>query len=618
MTTTADRMQPTLAGFMKAVPAQPGGNTPWASIYGAGLREVIDRQARRAPRSLQIHLGPSELGAVCDRQVVGKMAGEPSTNNVKDPWPSIVGTAVHAWLADAFANENLLNGMVRWVPEVRVTPVLAHPGTADLYDAAECAVVDWKVLGPTSLAKVKSANGPPRKYVVQLLLYAMGWRNLGLEVRRVVLAALPRASATLHEMYCWERPHTASDDVLISEVLAETQLRAAIARRVMAREVRIEDVPVTPSDDCIWCFAGETEVVTRDGIKPIAELAGTSPELLVPTRTGQYHGLLTRGGFRQAPVRAFGEQPLWKITLGSRRAEKVIYATAEHRWLLTQRPSRANPGNKHGRVIRQVPAERAERTTRELKPGDRLRPLRAQLPAAGGAQLMPWAVAQGFVFGDGSRGNDSRPAYLPVYDNGKDEALLPFFPFAEPKQYEGVKIIYGLPRFWKDLPPIRESRTFLLSWLAGYFAADGDVTRAGQATLCSASEEAILFARDAAAVCGIGYSPPRSKMRLGRGKELTTLWSLNLRRRDLPPWFFLIKEHAIRAAAASEEEARGTYWTVKSVQLTDRIEAVYCATVPDTEMFGLADDLLTGNCPFFRPESARDGGPGCRGHSPER
>lgn len=617
--------------FMRAVPALPGGNTPWAARYGLELREIIVRQAHRSPRNLQAHLGPSELGQECDRQVVGKLAGEPVTNHVSDPWPSVVGTAVHAWLARHFSLENTLTQTLRWVPEQHVSPHPSYPGTADLYDAAEQCVVDWKCLGSTSMQKVKSAAGPPRHYRVQMLLYAAGYRNLGLPVRRVALAALPRTAATLDSMYVWEHTCSAADDQLISQVLAQTELRRQVAQAVMAGGIAIEQVPVTPGDDtCFWCFAADTPVVTRDGIKPIASLAGTRPELLVP-RMGKNPGLQAQGDFAPAPVREFGRQRLWEITLAGNGAEKIVHATAGHRWLLTRRPSRADPDNRYGRLIRgrDIPDEQFERTTETLQPGDRLRSLRAARTAA---DLMPWAVAQGFTYGDGTRGQGSRPATLSVYDNGKDEALLPFFPFTEPKQYgwtdpatgklASVRHIYGLPRFWKDLPPIRESRGFLLSWLAGYFAADGNVTEAGQVVLDSADEQSVLFVRDIAAVCGIGYRPIRSRWRLGRGQALTELWSVGLRRRDLPEWFFLIKEHAIRAAAADESTARETYWTVKSVQVTNRVEPVYCATVPGAEMFGLADDLLTGNCPFFRPQAAeeirragRQEGPGCPGHS---
>src|SRR5690349_1123871 len=173
--------------FMSAAPKSDTGSSPWATRYAAELKRVFLEHAARAPRTLQQHLGPSEIGVQCDRQVVGKMAALPATNHVVDPWPSIVGTACHAWAEEAFSGDNLRSGVLRWVPEQKVTPHPDHPGTADLYDAVEQAVVDHKFLGESSMAKVR--KDPPRKYVVQLLLYGLGYYRLGLPVKRVVLAA---------------------------------------------------------------------------------------------------------------------------------------------------------------------------------------------------------------------------------------------------------------------------------------------------------------------------------------------------------------------------------------------------------------------------------------------
>lgn len=242
------------AEFMKAAPAPMNGNTPWASRYATEIRRVVTTAAERAPRSLQAHLGPSELGAVCDRQVVAKMARLPRTNHVADPWPSILGTAAHAWLADAFAADNQRLGRIRWVPEQRVTPHPNHPGTADLYDADEESVDDHKVLGTTSLAKVRSPEGPPRHYVVQLLLYGRGYRLLGLPVKRVALIAYPRTAASLDGLYVWERPYTPADDELIDEVFAQTEYRRQWAVAVLTGAAQLSDVPAAPgAGECIWC-----------------------------------------------------------------------------------------------------------------------------------------------------------------------------------------------------------------------------------------------------------------------------------------------------------------------------------------------------------------------------
>ncbi|PXY33703.1 hypothetical protein BAY59_10885 [Prauserella coralliicola] len=218
------------------------------------MRRVVTDHAARAPRSLQLYLGPSELGVECDRQVAGKMAGVPKTNHVMDPWPSIVGTAVHAWLADAFTAHNARTGVLRWITEQRVTPHDNHPGTGDLYDAVEQTVGDHKVLGESTLAKVRAASGPPRKYQVQLLLYALGFRRLGLPVRRVALIAYPRTSSSLDGLYVWERPYTPADDELIAVVFQQTAHRQELAKAIHAGQLRLEDVPPTPSsDECFFC-----------------------------------------------------------------------------------------------------------------------------------------------------------------------------------------------------------------------------------------------------------------------------------------------------------------------------------------------------------------------------
>jgi hypothetical protein len=232
------------------------GNTPWSGRYAYELRKVFHDHAARAPRTLQSHLGPSELGSPCDRQVAGKMAGIPITNHVSDPWPSIRGTALHAWAAEAFEADNDRTGKLRWIAEQKVTPTGfdEHPGTADLYDAVERAVVDHKFLGTTSMQKIRGGGGPPRHYVVQLLLYGAGYRALGLPVDRVVLAAYPATAASLDGIWVWERPYTPADDELLAEVRAQTTQRREWAERLATGELDLLDIPASPSEDgCYFC-----------------------------------------------------------------------------------------------------------------------------------------------------------------------------------------------------------------------------------------------------------------------------------------------------------------------------------------------------------------------------
>lgn len=345
-------------------------------------------------------------------------------------------------------------------------------------------------------------------------------------------------------------------------------------------------LPSPGKSSCTFCLAGETEVVTRDGIRQIKDLVGTSPELLVPI-VGTQGGVSEIGSFRPAPVSSFGTQRLWAITLRRTRTVKTIYATAEHRWVLAPESQ-----------WRQQ--EALWRTTEMLQSGDRLRNLRSTVMIK--EQAMPFALAQGFVFGDGSCSpNDNRPASLTIH-KGHKEVMLPLFASCNPVEVvngygKAVWSVYGLPRTWKQLPDIRESRSFLASWLAGYFAADGTVGANGQMTLYSATYEHLAFARSVAVVLSIRTAPIRSRIRQGFGGA-SVLHSLSLNIRDIPDWFLQLSHHRERYESMSDV-TRNEHWVVTSVEPTGRIEEVYCATVEDKGAFGLADGLMTGNCPFL-------------------
>jgi hypothetical protein len=241
---------------MGNAPRSTGASDSWAERYGMELRGIITRYANQQPRSVQKHLGPSELGYACDRMVVGKMAGARRTNHVSDPWASIVGTSIHAWMADAFDWDNRHNAYLRWLTESRVTPDPGpdpHPGTADLYDAFSRAVVDWKGQGDSARAYLKK-HGPPRHYYVQLLLYRRGYQNIGFPVDRIVLVSLPRTKSTLDDMHVWSHVPTQEDEALIDSVLAQTHFRQQVAELVRAGTVDLMDVTPEPDDHaCYFC-----------------------------------------------------------------------------------------------------------------------------------------------------------------------------------------------------------------------------------------------------------------------------------------------------------------------------------------------------------------------------
>lgn len=371
------------------------------------------------------------------------------------------------------------------------------------------------------------------------------------------------------------------------------ELRDIVVRQAN-RQPRSVQRALGPSEIGHECLSGDTEVVTRTGLRRIADLAAEGEaELVVPLL---YSGSDIRkrwGKFQRVPVACFGERELFEIALRRNQETKIIHATADHRWF---RSYWSGKTRKQERL-----------TTAELRPGHRLSQLRRAMPRS--ATLMPVAVAQGFVFGDGTKGSSDskhRPAVLRLYHNGKDEAMLPFFPgehsvYQDQDHAHACTYIQCLPRFWKELPPADESSSFLMSWLAGYFAADGCVTEDGHCSISSANRAHLEFVRGIAAICGIGYGQVQRHMRRGisgrqPAPEETPLYRLSLRRRDLPAWFFLIGQHLTRVKTANIAVEHDPHWVVTSVQPTGRTEPVYCAVTGAPGAFALADDLMTGNC----------------------
>ncbi|GAB3314261.1 hypothetical protein GCM10027451_29020 [Geodermatophilus aquaeductus] len=114
---------------------------------------------------------------------------------------------------------------------------------------------------------------------------------------------------------------------------------------------------VTPARNLFHCLAGETGVLTEDGVVPIAELAGRTVRVLDGA-----------GRWVEAPFRSYGVQRLMRLTLTRDGRTKVLHATDEHRWFVRSGPRRQ---------------DRRETVTRDLLPGDRL------ASPSGGARSVP-------------------------------------------------------------------------------------------------------------------------------------------------------------------------------------------------------------------------------------
>lgn len=317
------------------------------------------------------------------------------------------------------------------------------------------------------------------------------------------------------------------------------------------------------------CLAGETRVITWNGIREIRELAGSTHRILTTNST-----------WVDAPFFSYGEQRLWKVTLGRNGQTKELYATDGHRWLLRNQ------------------RKRHERTTAELRPGHALAVTFPRNRTRILRDLSPFGIAHGIAYGDGTRFG---PAAALDLHGEKDAQLLKWFPLnksyllPEPNGAGVFTKVLDLPLFFKQRPSLDEATTYLAGWLAGYLAADGHVSKDGTVMINSAHRENLEFVRDICTRLGIGTYGITKQERLGLGDKPSLLYRVHLISEDLDSRFFLIDEHRQRFDACGKKFSRRG-WLVKSVEATDRFEEVFCAEVDGTHAFALEDNILTGNC----------------------
>src|SRR6266699_2179088 len=369
-------------------------------------------------------------------------------------------------------------------------------------------------------------------------------------------------------------------DESIAEVRAATDIVALVGEYVALRpgggtrmkglcpfhQEKTPSFTVDSTRSHFHCLAGETRVLTWEGVRPINELAGGT------------HRILARDGtWVEAPFRSFGVQPLMRLVVTRNGQRKELFATPEHRWFVRS--------GKDRRKVREV-------VTSDLRRGHRLA---SKFPGSSVRRTTPspFGVAHGITFGDGSRNGTGSMAQL---DPIKDVQLLKWFPNSLVTDYSDRLLVHHLPAFFKELPPLRESGPYLYGFLAGYLAADGHVAKDGTVMLNCASRATLEYVRAICTRLGIGTYGVTEQVREGfPGREPSSLFRIHFINEDLTEECFLLDEHLFRFSSSSKSFARRG-WVVQSVEETDRVEEVFCAVVDQGHAFVLEDNILTSNC----------------------
>lgn len=212
------------------------------------LKTLVQKMIRHAEgtsaRTLQRQIGPSEMGDACDRRLAYRLAEVPAINAARDPWPAIVGTAVHHWMDAAVHTAEGAGLISGWVTEIGVAPDRLVKGHSDVYDAIGHRVIDWKTAGPDVLKKIRT-QGPPASYIYQANLYGLGHEQAGRPVKDVALVFLPRAG-WLSGIYVWRdiyRRH-------LAELMVERLYKLG---DLLIAGFNPWEIPAVPSDACGYC-----------------------------------------------------------------------------------------------------------------------------------------------------------------------------------------------------------------------------------------------------------------------------------------------------------------------------------------------------------------------------
>ncbi len=319
------------------------------------------------------------------------------------------------------------------------------------------------------------------------------------------------------------------------------------------------------------CLAGDTRIVTSDGVNEIKDVVG---EVVV---------LNSRREWVDAEVRSFGVQRTVEVKFGYNNAHcKKVRATLDHDWVL-----------KDGCRVK----------TKDLVKGD-LVPCLGRKRREYDSIDYALGVVHGLIYGDGtSTFAQERLMGYNIRLCGEKTELLPWLESVGGKTTyppsfggEPVVMLYGdfaKTHALKELPSEEETEDYLVGFFRGWMATDGSLSVGTQTRMCVGPREEEWLRR---VMPRFGYYFQASQP-LGRetnyGRRNKESRTLSVARYSLTKDDFLVARKRDRFQELEVE------WAFRGiVEGSEREEEVYCAIVPGTHDFTLDDGLLTGNCAF--------------------
>lgn len=340
------------------------------------------------------------------------------------------------------------------------------------------------------------------------------------------------------------------------------------------------------------CFSSETEFITSDGIKQFNDYLD-GDVVNVMCYDNQY---------RPATIKNFGKQNLMKLIISDGKAKSEIYVTENHLWMLTNARKRTldnkslytQLGSYNGYMLCATKDLKAHKTMAIPK----MSPIKQDM------KFNTEAFCHGFVFGDGSKhySRENSKCFIEIYDKCKKNIVKHFNELGYESIDHGKSIYVGkLPTTWKDLPDEERSNEYIHSFIAGWFAADGSVSKEQRViTITCKSKEAMEWLRIMSPKVGIGVNSINSFVQKVGYNPGMTYYITSFVKSTLSDVFFVGHEDKynrwIEMVNRSVSLQPRKSFKVVSVEKTDRYEDVWCVVEPVTESFVLGNYALTHNC----------------------